>query len=74
MIYSFNLNISPKLSYGVLERDIVVTKLHAYDFVIKGSGIEKGRYLCRTLYCKCAYKGGPKPQNLYIKNCIFILT
>ena len=45
MIYSFNLNISPKMSYGVLECDIVVTELHAQDFVIK-----KGRYLCWTLY------------------------
>ena len=34
IIYSFNLNISPKRSYGVLECD-VVTELHAYDFVIK---------------------------------------
>ena len=35
IIYSFNLNISPKRSYGVLECSIVVTELHAYDFVIK---------------------------------------
>ena len=35
IIYSFNLNISPKMSYGVLECDIVVTELHAYDFVIR---------------------------------------
>ena len=35
LIYSFNLNISPKMSYGVLECDIVVTELRAYDFVIK---------------------------------------
>ena len=46
IIYSFNLNISPKTSHGVLECDIV-TELHAYDFVIK-----KGCYLCRTLYLK----------------------
>ena len=26
IICSFNLNISPKMSYGVLECDIVVTK------------------------------------------------
>ena len=29
------IKISPKISYGVLECDIVVTELHAYDFVIK---------------------------------------
>ena len=34
-MYSFNLNISPNMSYDVLECDIVVTELHAYDFVIK---------------------------------------
>ena len=50
IIYSFNLNISPKMSYGVLECDIVVTVLHAYDFVIKDFVIKKGHYLCRTLY------------------------
>ena len=33
--YSFNVNISPEMSYGVLECDIVVTELHAYDFVTK---------------------------------------
>ena len=35
VIYSFNLNISPKMSYGVLECDIAVTELHTYDSVIK---------------------------------------
>ena len=35
IIYSFNLNILPKMAYGVFECDIVVTELHAYDFVIK---------------------------------------
>ena len=44
IIYSLNLNISPKVSYGVLGCDIIVTELHGYDFVIK-----KGRYLCQTL-------------------------
>ena len=33
IIYSFNLNISPKMSYGVPECD--VTELYACDFVIK---------------------------------------
>ena len=45
IIYSFTLNISPKVSYGVLECDIVVTELPAYDFVVK-----KGHHLCWILY------------------------
>ena len=49
-IYSFNLNISPKMSYGVLECDIAVTELHTYDSVIKDFVIKKGCYLCQTLY------------------------
>ena len=32
MIYSFNLNISPKMSYGVLECDIVM--LHNYMLIV----------------------------------------
>ena len=47
--YTFNLNISPKMSYGVLEW-YYVTELHAYDFVIKIFVINKGCYLCQTLY------------------------
>ena len=35
VIYSVNLNISTKMSYGVLECDIVVRELHTSDFVIK---------------------------------------
>ena len=42
IIYSFNLNISPKMSYGVLECDIIVTQLPAYDFVIKDFCNKKG--------------------------------
>ena len=49
IIYSLNLNISPKVSYGVLGCDIIVTELHGYDFVIKDFVIKKGRYLCQTL-------------------------
>ena len=52
--YSFNLNISPKMSYCVLECDIVVTELHIYDFVIKDFVIKKGHYLCWTA-CVCVY-------------------
>ena len=46
IIYSFNLNISPKMSYSTLECDrVMLEKSHACDFVIK-----KGRDLCRALY------------------------
>ena len=48
-IYSFNLNISPKVSDGVLVWYCDVTELHAYDFVIKDSVIKQGLSLCRTL-------------------------
>ena len=37
-----NMNISPKISHGVLECDIVVIKLHGYDFVIKDFVIKRG--------------------------------
>ena len=46
IIYSFTLNISPKMSCGMFECDSYVTELHACDFVIK-----RGRYLCLTV-CK----------------------
>ena len=49
IIYSFNLNISPEMSYGVLECDIVI-ELRAYDFVIKDFVIHRGNYLCWTLH------------------------
>ena len=48
IMYRFNLNTSPKMSYGVLEHDSYVTELHAYDFVIKDFVIKRGRYLCLT--------------------------
>ena len=44
IIHSFNLNFSPKMSYCMLQHDIVVTELHAYDFVIKDFVIKKGHY------------------------------
>ena len=48
IIYSFNLNISPKMSYGVLDYDIVnVTESHAYDFVIKDFVIRRGIFCAR---------------------------
>ena len=43
-----NLNISPKMSYGVFEHDYVI--LHAYDFVIKDFVIKRGHYFFQTLY------------------------
>ena len=48
---SFNLNISPKMPYGVLECDIVVTELHACDFVIKDCVI-KGVLLVPDPVCR----------------------
>ena len=42
IVYSFDLNISPKMSYGVFEGDIVMLQ-NAQDSVIK-----KGCYLCWT--------------------------
>ena len=48
IIYSFNLNVSPKMSYGVLEC-CYVSELHAYDFVIKRGVICAGSYILRFL-------------------------
>ena len=45
-----NMNISPKISHGVLECDIVVTKLHGYDFVIKDFVIKQGGVICAGPY------------------------
>ena len=42
IIYSFNLNISPKMSYGVLEWYCYVIELHTYDFLTKGFIIKRG--------------------------------
>ena len=48
-----NLNISPKMSYGVLECDIViVTELCAYDFVIKDFIIKKDVICARPCILK----------------------
>ena len=49
IIYSFNLNISLKMSYGVLKCDIVVTQLHAYDFVTKYFVVKSG-FICTGPY------------------------
>ena len=49
MIYSFNLDISPKRSCDVLECDSYAIELHAYDFVMKDFVIKKGHCLCQAL-------------------------
>ena len=49
IIYSFNLNVSPKMSYGVLEC-CYVSELHAYDFVIKRGIICARPYMSCLLY------------------------
>ena len=66
IIYSFNLNMSPKMSHRVLECD-VVTELPAYDFVIKGC------YFCRNIFIyisvyvhKCVY--------MYVCVCVTVYT
>ena len=39
--YAFNMNILPKMSYGVVECDIVM-EVHAYHFVIQDFVIQRG--------------------------------
>ena len=46
-IYSFNLNISSKMSYGVLNCDIVM--LQNYKLCNKRFCNKKGCYLCQAL-------------------------
>ena len=58
IIYSFNLNVSPKMSYGVLECDIFVRELHVYDFVIKDCEIKRALFvlppcILETLHIEC---------------------
>ena len=53
IIYSFNLNMSPKVSHGVLECDIV-TELYAYDFVIAEFIIRRGIICARP----CGWQDG----------------
>ena len=50
------MNISPKMSYGVLECDSV-TELRAYDFVTKNRGVIcAGHYIYIHIYTHtCAY-------------------
>ena len=51
IIYSFNLNISPKTSYGVLECDIVMLQNYMLMiFVIKDFVINKGGVICAGPY------------------------
>ena len=62
IIYSFNLNILSKMSYGVLECDIVM--LHAYDFVIKDF-VRKGIICAGSHYIY-------DPPYIYTYICIYI--
>ena len=54
IIYRFNLNISPNMSIGVLESDMLryVTELHTYDSVIKCFVIKRG-VICLGPYIFC---------------------
>ena len=46
VIYSFNLSVSPKMSYGVLECDTChVTELYAYDFVVKDFVMKRALFM-----------------------------
>ena len=55
IIYSFNLNISSKMSDRVIQCDTVVTELHAYDFGRKDFVFKKGCYFCLTLHFAIMY-------------------
>ena len=61
MIHSCHLNVSPKMSYGVPECDIVMphNSLHAYDFVITRGVICARSYINLSLE-----KTNKKPKNL----------
>ena len=50
IIYSFNLNISPKMSCGVLECDILMLQNDMLMICNKRFYNETGHYLCQTLY------------------------
>ena len=49
IVYSFNLNISPKMSYGVPEYDIVMLQNYMLMIFNKIFCNKKGCYLCWTL-------------------------
>ena len=51
IIYSFNLNISPKMSYGVPECDTIMLQNYMLMiFVIKDFVMKKGCYSVRPVY------------------------
>ena len=50
IIYSFNLNISPQMPYGVLDCDIMLTKLCSYDFLIKYIAIKRVLFVPDYIY------------------------
>ena len=50
IMYGFNVSISPKMSYGVLECDIVVLQNDMLVVFNKRFCNKKGRYLCWALY------------------------
>ena len=49
IIYSFNLNTSPKMSYGELECDIVMLQNYMLMICNKRFCNKKWHYLCQTL-------------------------
>ena len=50
IIYSFNLNSSPSMSYSVLERGIVMLQNCVLMIFNERFYNKQGHYLCRTLY------------------------
>lgn len=84
IIYSFNSNISPKMSHAVLEYDIVITELQVYDFAIKVFVIKRD-VLCQTPYfweltsCQhvapmTAVKGGRLVSRTRFRGCRYVLS
>ena len=53
IISSFNLNISPKISYGVLECDIIMWQNYMLWFCNKEFVIKRGVICTRSSVCVC---------------------
>ena len=69
IIYSFNLNISPKVSYDVFECDIVELQNYAYYFVIKYFIIKRGIFVSFPVYLwSFLYEEEPPQIRIYSKN------
>ena len=70
IVYTFNLNISPKMSHGVLECDIVMLQNYAHDFVIKKGGVFCVGPCCictkiAIFFTVCVFQVAPKFQSVW---------